>query len=98
MSLFSHIPGTRAWRDRKDRELCERTADRVQEIVDGELPGDAGDLREHLEACQRCGGEAEAIRQLKDAIHRVSADADPGLVSRLEELGRRLCEDAEHDT
>jgi anti-sigma factor (TIGR02949 family) len=92
-SLRSIVPGTRSWRARRDRKLCAQTLDHVQEIVDGELPaGKAKDLRRHLEACERCGDEATVARLMKQAICRVSGQADAETVRRLEELGRRLCE------
>lgn len=94
MKWLSYVPGTPAWRRRKDMLLCMRTAERVQEIVDGELPAGATnhELLRHLDACRRCGGEAEAFRELKEAIGRVGRTADPDLVERLERLCHRLDE------
>lgn len=93
MSLAAWIPGTAAYRRRRDAILCMRTHDRIQQIVDGEIgPGRAEQvLTKHLEACKSCDQEAEAIRELKEAIARVSWNADPTLVASLEDLAKRLC-------
>lgn len=95
MSVLERVPGTAAWRDRRARALCRRTAARIQEIVDGELPATRKVrlLERHLAACERCQGEAEVIRQLKRAISRVAQEADPGVVGRLQDLARSLCEE-----
>lgn len=46
---------------------------RIQELVDEEIeaPRERRKLMKHISACERCGLEAEAIRQLKIAISRV---------------------------
>lgn len=97
MSLLSFVPGTSAWRRRRDRAVCKQTAVRIQEIVDEELPPGrrARLLAKHLEACERCYGRAEAIRQLKVAVARCSDDADPLVVQKLQDLARSLCDEPE---
>lgn len=94
MTVVSYIPGTRAWHHRREAALCAKTVERIQEIVDGEIgPGRAEQvLKRHLEACKSCHAQGEVIRELKDAIVRVSSDADPKTVRNLEELARKLCE------
>ena len=95
--MRAYIPGTYAWRRRREGILCAKTVDRIQEIVDGEIgPGHAEEvLKKHLEACQSCNAEADVIRELKIAIARVSSEADPGCVKKLEDLARRLAEGTE---
>jgi anti-sigma factor RsiW len=97
MKLVSYVPGTRAWRSRRDILLCRKAMEQIDEIVDGEIRGNkaAKLLERHLDACERCHGEAEVVRSLKQAIARVGKDADPEFIRRLEELGRRLCEGTE---
>lgn len=97
MGLARFIPWTRNWRAHRDMTLCNETRDRVQELVDGEVlhPTERARLVQHLEACVRCGAEADEIRQLKEAIARVGSDADAAVVGRLKDLARRLCEGAE---
>jgi anti-sigma factor RsiW len=94
MNVLSYLPGTKAWRVRRDVALCQRAAEQIHEIVDGELrPGKATKtLERHLDACRSCHGEAEVIRALKQAIARVGCDADPEFVRRLEHFARQLCE------
>src|SRR5438309_8887960 len=94
MKAFSFVPGTRAWRTRREYLLCIKTHERVQEIVDGEIGTShaAEVLKRHLEACRSCNAEAVVFRDLKTAICRASSDADPELVSRLQALARELCE------
>jgi anti-sigma factor RsiW len=97
MMIASYIPGTHAWRRRREGILCAQTVERIQEIVDGEIPAGRAEevLVRHLEACQSCNAEADVIRDLKIAIARVSAEADPGCVKKLEDLARRLAAGAE---
>lgn len=97
MNVRAFIPGTYAWKRRREGILCAKTVDRIQEIVDGEIgPGKAEQvLKRHLDACQSCNAEADVIRDLKAAIARVSAEADPGCVKKLEDLARRLSQGLE---
>jgi anti-sigma factor RsiW len=87
------IPMTRAWRVRRQREICIEVAVHIEEIVDGELPSarKARVLESHLTGCNSCLKEAEVLRALKRGIQRVSQDADPEIVARLNELAQRLC-------
>ena len=97
MNPFSFVPGTTAWRARRDLQLCRQTAARIQEIVDGEVESAkaAKILERHLDACGHCHDEADAIRSLKEAIARVGCDADPELVDRLRALARKLCQESD---
>lgn len=97
MSLLRFIPGTAAWRRRKDEQLCAQTGERIQEIVDGELPPGRGrdELIRHLEACVRCQQGAESIRELKRAIARVGSAPDEELLRRLQETATQLCEEGD---
>lgn len=97
MTLLAYVPGTHAWKRRRAHELCLRTAERIEEIVDGELPPGkaARALEKHLEACPPCHQEADVIRTLKAAIARVSSDADPDVVRRLEAYAKGLCQGKE---
>lgn len=97
MSFLRFIPGTSAWRRRRDEELCAQTGERIQEIVDGELlPGEGRDeLVRHLEACVRCRQGAESIRELKEAVARVGSAPDEELLRRLHETATQLCEEGD---
>ena len=99
MNMAAWLPGTKSWRRRRQYILCRQTIERVQEIVDNELPHGhtARTLERHLMICKSCGHEAEAIRTLKIAIQRVGRDCDPEAVTKLEELARRLCDGTHSD-
>ena len=94
MSVVAWVPWTKSWRQRRDYAICRQTLERVQEIVDGELPHGhtARTLEKHMGACRRCGEEAEAIRTLKLTIARVCGECDPEAVAKLELLAQRLVE------
>jgi anti-sigma factor RsiW len=94
MTILAYVPGTYAWRRRREGILCAKTVERIQEIVDGEIgPGRAEQvLKRHLEACGSCNERADVIRDLKAAIARVSDEADPKIVRNLEDLARKLCQ------
>jgi anti-sigma factor RsiW len=91
-SWLARVPGTRAWRKRRDHELCKATRARLQEIVDGEVPPGRvrSALLRHLRACERCGAEAIAIEALKQAIDRVTRAGAQELARRLEQAAREL--------
>jgi hypothetical protein len=93
MKPSRYIPGTGAWRHRREGILCAKTVERIQEIVDGEIGATKAEriLTKHLAACKSCNSHAEVIKELKIAIVRVSDDADPELVATLEDLARKLC-------
>ena len=95
MNVLSYVPGTRAWTARRNAEICGKTWDRLQEIVDGEIGPQRAEqvLKKHLDACRSCHAEAEVIVELKAAIARVSREADPQCVRKLEDLAKRLCEE-----
>jgi anti-sigma factor RsiW len=94
MTIAAYIPGTYAWKRRREGVLCMKTHERIQEIVDGELRGSRAErvLERHLEACTSCDADAQVIRDLKQAISRVASTADAEMVQRLEDLARQLCE------
>jgi hypothetical protein len=94
MRLASYLPGTPAWRRRRQLRTCREAYERVQELVDGEVePGPQTDtLLGHIEACGPCAVEADAVREIKRAISRVGAEVDPEVVRRLEDWARKLCD------
>jgi len=93
VSFEARIPGTRAWRRRREGRICLEVAVHIDEIVDGQLPPTrkARILEKHLTGCHSCHEEAEVIRALKRGIIRVSQEADPQTVARLHDLAHRLC-------
>lgn len=84
-SGWLRLPFLGPWALHRQDRLCRRTAEHIQEIVDGELPLSRARrrLERHAGACTRCGASAESIRQLKAAIARVGGSSDPVVRERL---------------
>lgn len=83
----------RFWRRKtSEAEICRRALERVQQIVDDEMPSpkERLELLGHLDACTTCGVEAEAVREMKIAIARVGSGTDAEIVQRLRDLADRL--------
>lgn len=80
------------WRERRERRLCDEARDRIDEIIDAEIPSlrKRARLERHVEACVNCGANAESIRQLKEAVARVGRDPDPQVKARLLEAVDRV--------
>ena len=99
MSMYASIPGTSAFRKRRSNAMCKKVADHLQEIVDHELPRGRAlkHIEEHLDMCPPCAKEADAFRELKSAIARVSSDADEQCLTKLHELAQRLCDEQNVD-
>ena len=70
---------------------CHQVGEVLQHYLDGHIDADrARRIEEHLEACRRCGMEAETYERIKAtlAAHRPEVPAES--VDRLREFGRRL--------
>ena len=86
----------RFWRRTcSEAEICRRALEKVQQIVDDEMPSSKErlELLRHLDACTTCGVEAEAVKEMKNAIARVGSDTDAEVVRRLRDLAGRLSTD-----
>jgi len=99
VTFESRIPGTRAWRRRREGKLCVEVVLHIDEIVDGELPASrkAKLLEKHMTGCSSCRDEAEVIHALKRGIARVAQDADAQVLEHLQVLARKLCSGEHHD-
>jgi len=99
VSFESRIPGTRAWKRRREGQLCVEVVLHIDEIVDGELPASrkAKLLEKHMTGCSSCRDEAEVIHALKRGIARVATEADAEVLEHLQTLARRLCSGEHHD-
>ena len=54
---------------------CRRIAKRLQTFLDGELDtASAATVARHLEACRRCGLEADTYERVKASLTRADAD------------------------
>lgn len=75
-----------------DRQACRHVTSELQAYLDGELQDAAKIARvaEHLEACRRCGLDAETYRTLKDDLARLARPVDRGAVERLRDFVESL--------
>ncbi len=80
------------------RARCRRVARVLQSYLDGELePPTATAVAEHLEACRRCGLEADTYAAIKTAVGAGGGDrvaVDRVSVERLRDFARSLADDA----
>jgi anti-sigma factor RsiW len=99
VTFESRIPGTRAWRRRRQGQLCVEVVLHIDEIVDGELPASrkAKLLEKHMSGCSSCRDEAEVVHALKRGIARVAQEADAQVLEHLNALARKLCSGEHHD-
>lgn len=93
---MAKIPWIARWRSRRDAALCMATKERIQQIVDGELPRSAANDRlfQHLDACVRCGDEARAVQELKRTVRDVLERSGRDLTRRIEAIAREVAESA----
>jgi anti-sigma factor RsiW len=81
------------WR-RSNREAmaaCREVGRVLQPYLDGQVDEvTARRVNEHLEACRRCGLEANVYEELKAALARRATDVDPTVVERVQSFGRDL--------
>lgn len=82
-------------RRRGDRSeaSCAEVAAVLQQFLDGQVDDVTMQrVRRHLDACRRCGLEAETYMAIKDALARRRPPLENGAVLRLREFGSRLGE------
>ncbi len=67
-----------------DRPDCRQVERVVQSFLDGELrPDDAEVVALHLRECDRCGLDAQVVREVIAVIRRQRPDLDPEPLARL---------------
>lgn len=75
----------------RDRWECRKVGALMQSHLDGVLPPDVTRrLHAHLEACRRCGLEADTYRALIEAVGGLTPAADPEAVQRLKQFVDQL--------
>ena len=80
----------RRWWQRR-RLLCPEVGRVLQRYLDDELDEDLSRrVHEHLEHCRRCGLEAAAYDELKDALRRRAAPLRPESAQRLRDFASSL--------
>lgn len=84
-------------RPRRDRPLsCRKVGRLLQSALDDAVDDDlAGRVADHLEACRRCGLEAEFYRELKASLARRGRRLPETSVARLRRFGEQLAADGE---
>ncbi|MGH3440486.1 MAG: zf-HC2 domain-containing protein [Nitriliruptorales bacterium] len=72
---------------------CREVARVLQTYLDGELDQRTAEkAAEHLEACRRCGLEADTYRQLKEALAKRAEPVDVEALERLRAFTQELAE------
>lgn len=61
---------------------CEEARGMLSALLDDELRADERAVAEHVERCERCSLEAEALRALKHAVARLHAEEAPPIAVR----------------
>jgi anti-sigma factor (TIGR02949 family) len=70
---------------------CHQVAEVLQHYLDGEIDEERSRrIEAHLEACRRCGMEAETYRRIKATLAARRGDVPAESIRRLEDFGRRL--------
>ena len=71
-------------RDDGARLSCRQVRRVLQSFLDGEISAERAELvAAHLEACRRCGGEADLLREVIAAIRTLRPDLDLAAWTRL---------------
>lgn len=81
----------RPWRQARSRARCMATMRVLQRYLDGALDEvSARRVASHLEACRRCGLEADVYRQIKVSLGERNRPLDPRAIDRLRSFGEQL--------
>lgn len=81
------------WRREQNAASCAEVAAVLQQFLDGHVDDVTTQrVRRHLDACRRCGLEAETYTAIKDALARRRPPTEDDAVHRLREFGRDLGE------
>lgn len=80
-----------------DEASCREVSRTLQAYLDGHVDEvTARRVARHLEACRRCGLEAEVYSRIKEALSRMDRDVSSLPVARLRDFARRLVEEGPH--
>lgn len=77
---------------------CEEANRQLETFVDGELrDGARAQVEAHLDGCERCRRDAQALRELREALREAEADATltPGEAAAFEPAVRARIREAE---
>lgn len=86
------------WSWRRQRHDAVASCREVGRVLQSYLDGYVDEvtlqrIRRHLDACRRCGLEAEIYSELKRSLTRRAGPVDPSTVARLVAFGRSLTDD-----
>lgn len=82
------------FRRRADEASCREVSRALQAYLDGHIDEvTARRVARHLEACRRCGLEAEVYTRIKEAVSRMDRDLSSLPVARLRDFAQRLAEE-----
>ncbi len=81
-------------RRRSDEASCREVSRVLQAYLDGQMDElSARRVARHLEACRRCGLEAEVYVRIKDVVSRMDRDVASLPLARLRDFARRLADE-----
>jgi len=91
LSMWSRMVGN------KDVGSCREASRLIQSVLDGQTDTDThARVLRHLDACKRCGLEAETYRAIMASLATQYAEpVNPQAVADLVDFGRNLTEEAE---
>jgi anti-sigma factor RsiW len=76
--------------------VCRRTMRQLQRYLDGESDDDTTwRVARHLSRCEYCFGDADTLREIKDALARLRVAPDGDTLVRLRQLVATLADPAE---
>lgn len=78
------------WRRNKPEVSCREVGRVLQAYLDNELENDVDKVAAHIEACKRCGLEAETYTKIKNALGDPDTELDSATITRLREFGEGL--------
>lgn len=82
---------------RSDEASCREVSRVLQAYLDGQVDElTVRRVARHLDACRRCGLEAEVYARIKDALGQMDRDVSSLPLARLREFARRLAEEGPH--
>ncbi len=77
----------------RDMAECRHVRPLLQSYLDDAVDESTRErVARHVAACRRCGREAKVYAEIKAALHRRGAGADPEAVRRLKVFASRLAE------
>lgn len=82
------------FRHRSDEATCREVSRVLQSYLDGQVDElTARRVARHLDACRRCGLEAEVYARIKEAVGRIDAAVPSLPIARLRDFARRLADE-----